>query len=172
MIKKVIFELGQCDPKRCSGKKLVRQGKVRAIKNSKSFSGIVLLPQGTRSLSPSDAETITKRGVGLIDCSWAQLDNQNFKSFSQRNTRMLPFVVATNPVNYGKPFKLNCVEALAAALSICGFQDEADEVFSGFSYGKEFFRINQEVLDAYKACNTSMDVVKAQNEYLENNRRK
>lgn len=166
-MKKVIYEFEQCDPKRCSGKKLIRQNKVQSIKKNRAFSGVVLSPDASQSISPADRETVERHGIGLIDCSWAQLDSVDFRRLPRRHNRLLPFMVAANPVNYGKPFKLNCVEALSASLYICGFEEEAFDVFEGFSYGDEFYKLNGDILSQYSRCTTSAEVVDAQNRFLD-----
>lgn len=38
----------------------------------------------------------------------------------------VPFLIASNPVNYGKPWRLNCVEALAAGFYLTGHDDWAE----------------------------------------------
>ena len=64
--------------------------------------------------------------------------------------RLLPYLVAANPVKYGKPMELTCAEALSATLYITGYKKEAIEVLSSFNWGKEFIKINLDLLDLYK----------------------
>ena len=52
-------------------------------------------------------------------------------------------MVASNPVNYGIPYKLTCAEAIGAALYIAGFRDEAEDVMSVFKWGSNFFVLNE-----------------------------
>jgi pre-rRNA-processing protein TSR3 len=74
--------------------------------------------------------------------------------------------VAANPVNYGIPTKLSTVEALAAALYIAGFSEQAKELLSKFKWGPQFIALNAELLEDYAQAKNSADVVKVQNEYI------
>jgi ribosome biogenesis protein Tsr3 len=46
----------------------------------------------------------------------------------------VPFLIACNPVNYGKPWRLNCVEALAAGFYITGHDDWAELLCVGSAF--------------------------------------
>lgn len=54
----------------------------------------------------------------------------------------VPYLLATNPVNYGKPWKLNCVEALAAAFYITGYENYGRRLLQDFGWGDSFWKVN------------------------------
>lgn len=115
-----MWDLAQCDPKRCTGRKLSRHGLVTILKPSQRFGGIVLDPLATQVLSPADTEIMKHHGLAVIDCSWAQVpESGTILKHKPQHGRLLPFLVAANNVNFGKPMKLSCVEAIAASMVIC-----------------------------------------------------
>ncbi|OAG31845.1 pre-rRNA-processing protein TSR3 [Nematocida displodere] len=161
------FDMKQCFGKMCSAEKLVKANTIKGMKPSRRFSGVVLTPKGERTISPKDRESMEKFGLAVVDCSWNRVDEIDFSSLPNRRNRLLPYLVAANTVNYGRPCKLNCAEAFAAALFICGFKEEAREVLQSFSYGEEFLRINNYLLVKYSECLTPEEVILAQNEYIQ-----
>ncbi|KAH8929681.1 DUF367-domain-containing protein [Atractiella rhizophila] len=162
-----MWDFNHCDPKRCSGKKLSRLGLVGELHVGRKFPGLVLSPEGKQAVSPADREILLQRGLAVVECSWARLEEVPFAKIRSPNERLLPYLVATNPVNYGKPYKLNCVEAFAAALYITGCDEVADELLSKFSWGHSFMQINRLLIERYQKCKDSSDIIRVQEEYLE-----
>ena len=58
----------------------------------------------------ADSELVSGRGLGVVDCSWAKLDETPLSKLKSGGNRLLPMLMAGNPVNYGKPNRLTCVE--------------------------------------------------------------
>lgn len=165
-----MWDLNHCDPKKCSGRKLSRYKMIKNLKLGQRFPGLVLSPVGTQCVSPNDKNIIESSGLAVIDCSWAKIDETPFGRMKSPNPRLLPFLVAANPINYGKPYQLSCVEALAAAMYITGCKKEAEFYMSKFSWGHSFLELNSEVLELYASCTDSKSVLEAQENYLQSAR--
>jgi pre-rRNA-processing protein TSR3 len=158
----IIYHANQCDPKKCSGKKLARFELVRLTRHINQLRPfLVLSPFSEKALSPADKGT---RGLAALDCSWTHAE-EVFSHFRLQE-RALPFLVAANPVNFGKPFKLSTVEALAAGLFILGEQNQAELILSKFNWGHVFLELNREPLAEYAAARDSAEVVRIQMAYL------
>ncbi|KAG0764839.1 hypothetical protein G6F62_004361 [Rhizopus arrhizus] len=161
-----MWDFKHCDPKRCSGVKLARCDMLKTLKLGQRFRGIVASPVGEKAVSPADRKIVELYGAGVVDCSWARLDEVPFAKIRGPTDRLLPYLVATNPVNYGKPWKLNCAEALAAIFYITGFPEHGEALLSKFKWGHAFKKVNGGLLSRYAKCKDSTDVVAVQNEYL------
>nr|XP_002129931.1 ribosome biogenesis protein TSR3 homolog [Ciona intestinalis] len=162
-----MWDLQQCDRKKCTGRKMVRKGLVKSLKLQQRFSGIILSPMATQYVCASDAETVAMHGISVIDCSWAKLSETPFSRMRGGSLRLLPYLVAANPINYGRPCKLSCVEAFAATMYITGFTETAERILKLFKWGHGFISLNKSLLDLYATCNTSSDVIKAEENWLE-----
>ncbi|TKY89501.1 hypothetical protein EX895_002032 [Sporisorium graminicola] len=165
-----MWDFNHCDPKRCSGKKLSRLGLIQELRVGQKFRGIVLTPNATQTLSPADAHIIAENGVAVVECSWARLDEVPFGKLKSPNERLLPHMIATNPVNYGKPMKLNCVEALAAAFYVCSMPAQGRLLLSKFGWGEHFPKINARWIRAYRGCKDAREVVELSRKMVEQDR--
>ncbi|GME70995.1 unnamed protein product [Ambrosiozyma monospora] len=164
--KLAMWDFDHCDPKRCSGKKLERLGLIKNLRIGQKFQGIVVSPNGKGVVCPDDKEIVEMHGAAVVECSWARIDEIPFNKIGGRHERLLPYLVAANPVNYGRPMRLNCVEALAACFAIVGHDDWAAMLLEHFSWGPTFLHINRELLDMYQECTDCESVLAAEKEYL------
>ena len=154
-----MWEFSQNDTKRDSGSKLKRWGYASQLRLGQTFPGVVLSSEANICVSPADKDLVMTHGVAGINCSWNRLEEIPFDKMGKgKNQRILPFLVAANTVNYGKPFKMNTAEAMAACLYIVGFKNDAKQILAPFSFGTEFLKLNFEALEAYAACDSAQKV--------------
>ena len=73
---------------------------------------------------------------------YASVKATSILTSSFHTSPVVPYLLATNPVNYGKPWKLNCVEALAAAFYITGYEDYGRRLLEDFGWGDSFWKVN------------------------------
>lgn len=151
------------DPKRCTAAKLVRLGDLIEVPSAARVppGAVVLDPEAEKALSREDLGAAKSRGLLVLDCSWNALRRFPRVRSGLRH-RALPFLVAANPTNFGKPQRLSSAEALAAAAYILGERALAHHLMSRFKWGPAFLEINKERLEAYAASETSQEVVEAQ----------
>ncbi|CAL9093225.1 unnamed protein product [Musa acuminata var. zebrina] len=170
-IQLAMWDFGQCDIKRCTGRKLARFGFLRELRVTNGFGGVVLSPVGKQCISKEDQPLIKRKGLAVVDCSWARLNDVPFIKLRCGAPRLLPWLVAANPVNYGHPCELSCVEALSAALIICGEEEMANLLLGKFKWGHSFLSLNRELLTAYSQCQTGSEIISVQNSWLSSNAR-
>ena len=167
-VKIVVYHAGQCDPKKCTALKLKRHGLVRLVRQMKFLPkrAVVLNPLSEIAFSPADRERIEDFGLVALDFSWEHAERALLKNV-RGTSRCLPFLIAGNPVNFGKPTKLSTVEALAAALYITEFREEACQLLSIFKWGHTFLELNKERLESYASAKDSGAVVELQKKFIE-----
>ena len=162
------YHAHQCDPKKCTAKKLARFGIIRLCNTIKKLpSGAILLdPTAERAFSPADEEKAQK-GLIVLDCSWEEVERVFSLLHKKRmRHRALPFLLAANPVNYGRPFKLSGAEALAAALYILGQREQAEQILAKFKWGLGFLELNRAPLEDYSRAKDSKEVIEIRGRYM------
>ncbi|KAG2300667.1 hypothetical protein Bca52824_037139 [Brassica carinata] len=123
-------------------------------------------PVGRQCVSKEDYALIKRKGLAVVDCSWARLTDVPFAKLRCTAPRLLPWLVEANPVNYGRPCELSCVEALSAALILCGEEEIANLLLGKFKWGHAFLSLNKDILKEYSKCENSAEIISVQNSWL------
>lgn len=163
MIPLYSYRDNSCDPRKCTVRKLEKAGYLKIFPKISQIPRNTLLldPTAEQALSPADRFV---KSITVLDCSWEVLDTGAVHSWRIR--RALPFLMAANPVNFGKPCKLSSVEALAAALFIIGEKERAVQLLAKVNWGIRFLEVNEEPLRLYAEAKDSTEVVKIQGLFL------
>lgn len=164
-----MYYTAQDDPRKNTALRMQRKGRARLVEDVRHVPrrAVLLNPYAKKAISREDLPAIRRSGLVALDCSWKQAEEAFQELQGEVFSRALPFLVAANPVNYGRPFTLTTAEAVGAALWIVGEQDQAQRVLSVVSFGQHFLELNRQPLQDYAACATSAEVVAAQALYLD-----
>ncbi len=163
MIRLYAFRDNSCDPKKCTVCRLARDNLITIVQKLPALpqNTLLLYPEAGQALSPADRPGT--RSISALDCSWDVLESI---PLSRWKRRALPYLLAANPVNFGRPFRLMSVEALAAALFILGEEEQARQILGKFRWGIRFLELNEEPLARYAKAEDSTEVVRIQEDYL------
>ncbi len=164
----LVYHVSQDDPKKNTARKLAR------FELAQLFDRVNLIPRGAilldptaeKALSREDLGNAQQRGIVALDCSWKLLETVFPEARKWTTPRALPFLLAANPVNYGKPMMLSTAEALAASCAILGEQAQCEELMSKFGWGHSFLSLNANPLADYASSATSAEVVAHMKEYI------
>jgi pre-rRNA-processing protein TSR3 len=163
-----IYQAKQCDPKKCTALKLHHYGRAVLVRRMRFLPrrAVVLNPFSDIAFSPFDANRIENCGLVALDCSWEHAQDVLMEHV-RGTSRCLPFLIAGNPVNFGKPTRLTTVEALAAALYIAGFKDDGADLLSIFKWGHTFLELNRDRLEEYSTAKNSTEIIEIQRHLMQ-----
>ena len=166
-----VIHLDQDDPRKCTARKMHANGLVELHESIARAPkrGYLLDPKSTTILGPEDRGLISiGAAIVVLDCSWKRIDEslEEIAGRTRLEGRILPALLAANPVSWGRVGRLSSVEAIAASLAILGHQDQASRVLEPFQFGQQFLDLNREPLEAYSAAESRAAIAVMQSEFF------
>jgi len=161
-----VLLLGQDDPRRCTGRRVVARGLARPLYSRRSLAllrGALILNPFGRLLLPSEVRTCA--ALVAIDGSWRNLPTL-FRGLRRQAFRRLPLLLAGNPTNYAVLGKLSTLEALAAAYYLGGFVERALGLCALVKWGSTFLALNREPLEDYRRAKGEEELLALERRYF------
>jgi pre-rRNA-processing protein TSR3 len=164
-LKPLVYMLRQDDPFKCTAAKLAKFRLAEPVKFIRR-SSIVLNPFSQTPVTRNDVAIADS--VCAIDCSWERADEvlKHQRLLSHGIGRRLPAMLAANPTNYAKLYKLSSAEALAGALYILGEKKLAADIMDKFKWGHTFLELNVNLLEDYANAETEEQIAQLEKEYF------
>jgi pre-rRNA-processing protein TSR3 len=160
------IEMRQDDPAKCTSAKMTKFRLARQISARQiPAEAIVLSPYSPESILKSDRETITSRGLVIVDCSWVNAVDV-FHTKLRGTKRRLPVLMAGNPTNYSKLNSLSSLEAAAAALYITSYDTFSKRLLSLYKWGDTFLSLNQDALNDYANATSQQEIQDLETDYF------
>ena len=102
MIPVIVYDKNQCDPKKCTAKRMLKFNLAKEAKTLRSIpsGSIVLSPFAEKALSPADVK-FSKNGLVVMDLTWTNIDD--FPRPTRTQDRALPYLLASNPILFPIP---------------------------------------------------------------------
>ncbi|MEM4297133.1 MAG: DUF367 family protein [Nitrososphaerota archaeon] len=166
MLRLFVYQLHQDDPKKCTASKLIRLNRARPIYDRRRIpkDAILLDPYSNDVFSPLDRRLLSK-GLVAVDSSWKKA-KETFQRRLKGVHRRLPLLLPANPINYGHVALLSSAEALAAALYIAGYKEEARRLLDVFKWGQTFFELNHRALEEYSSARSQDEILEIEKAYF------
>lgn len=164
-VRLLVYHTHECDPHRCTGLRLVRAREAELVSHWRDIPQrtILLNPFSPHALAPCDKSP----SLTALDCSWEKAQ-EAFRKVKKRVVgRCLPYLLAANPVNFGKPTKLSTGEAFIAALLILGEKEKALNIMARFNWAETFLALNGSMLEDYATAQSSRDIIELQKGFME-----
>ncbi len=164
MIPILVYDKDQCDPKKCTAKRMEKFGLAREVRLDRIPRGaLVLDPTADTMLSPADAKH-AHLGLVVLDLTWTHISE--LPRIRAARGRCLPYLVAANPVNWGKPWRLNSAEAVLASLIIMGMDEQAELFMGRFNWALELVTLNKALFDEYRTAADADEVRSMSDSYV------
>ena len=161
------LEMHQDDPSKCTSAKMKKFGLAKpSTKRTIPTGSIVLNPLGEVPITKNDRVDALRRGVVVIDCSWAKASDMFEVAHFNGIQRTLPALLAGNPTNYARMGTLSSVEAVAGALYIMNFFDHAKRLLSIYKWGSTFLTLNLEALEEYSKADSVEQIKSVEGEFF------
>jgi len=164
----MVYHANDDDPKKCSAKKMNRLGFATLITSPRKIPQhmVLLNPYSKKSLSMEDIEMVQNHGILAVDCSWKHAEEVFPDIHEKMINRALPFLIAVNPVNFGKVLQLSTLEAFAAALTILNYQDQAEQILQIYKWGPHFLTMNKDPLTLYQQAKNSKEIIAIMHQFI------